>query len=215
MSRIPKRIKYIALVGGLIVGVCIAGLFWYSSRVSKPNITEPVERKPLAEKERAKATVAEFSGKAQPEYIPGIFRPQLPSIPEETLQAIRVLQKTDDIEYLADIAAILVRFAEANKRKGGYGSPMDRQHPLVKSFVSAMLRSAKSWDEIDSSLLAEWICRHRDKFGPSPLLDTEIHKWEQLQRKKAAELEELLGPVKSQELQRKRDALLEQMGNMQ
>lgn len=215
MSRIPERIKYITLVSGLIVGVCIGGLFWYLSRVSKPNITKPVKREPLAEKERAKATVAEFSGKAQPGYIPGIFRPQLPSVPEETLQAIRVLQKTDDVEYLADIAAILVRFAEANKRKGGYGSPMVRQHPLVKTFVSAVLKSAESWDEIDSSLLSEWICKHRDKLGPSPLLDTEIHKWEQLQRKKAAELEELLGPVKFQELQRKRAALLEQLGNMQ
>lgn len=148
----------------------------------------------LAEKQieteiaRAKRIVKEYSVNAEPEYICGVIWPQLPSVDDETLQALELLQRTEDIEYLAEIAAVLLRFAGENSKDHRWGGPIERNHVLVKVFVSEIVPGAKSWDEIDSSSLARWICENREKMGPSTLLDREIALYKRLARQQQREL---------------------------
>ena len=141
---------------------------------------------------RAKKIVKRFAASAQLEYIEGIRRPQLPGVDQETLQALKTLEETQDTEYLADVASILVKYAMVNNRYHGYGKPMDRDHPLLNVFMS-MLNPILPGDEIISSSLANWICEYRDRLGPSALLDKEIAAWKRLQEQKDTESKELLG----------------------
>lgn len=129
----------------------------------------------------AKGNVAEFSTYARFEIIPGVLRPQLPSVPEETLRAIKVLEEADDVEYLADIALIMVRYAAEIDWNYPPGALMHEEHPLLKTFVSALKPVVLPGDVISSGCLAIWICEHRDKMGPSILLDIEIDNYQKLQ----------------------------------
>jgi len=130
----------------------------------------------------AKGNIAEFSTYARLEIIPGVLIPQLPSVPEETLRAIKVLEEADDVEYLADIALIMVRYAAEIDWNYPPGALMDEEHPLLMTFVSA-LKPVLPGDVISSGCLANWICEHRDKMGPSVLIDIEIDNYKELQLK--------------------------------
>jgi len=128
----------------------------------------------------AKANVAEFSTYARFEIIPGVVRPKLPSVPEETLWAIEVLEEANDVEYLADVATVLLRYTIEINRNYPPGALMDEEHPLLKTFVSE-LKPELFGEVINTGAVGMWICENRDKMGPSILLDIEIEEDQKLQ----------------------------------
>ena len=112
---------------------------------------------------------------------PALIGPQLPDIKLDIKTSMDYIEKYDDLEYLADISYMLVKYAieiDSNYRPSFL---MQRDNPLIKTFFSKLkLDSYIFGDEIVLSVMAGWICDNRDKFGPSALLDAEIEKYQSL-----------------------------------
>ena len=138
----------------------------------------------------AEKSVASFATKAECKYVQGILRPQLPDVSADLGASIAKLSEARSLTAMANIAAVLVRFARENEMKGGTGSPMDGQHVLVKSFAACM-KPELPGDEIVSSSLAQWICKHRGLMGRSPALDREIIAYRKWAKKQAAKYKDL------------------------
>ncbi|NLE67757.1 MAG: hypothetical protein GX608_10070 [Lentisphaerae bacterium] len=122
-----------------------------------------------------KMLVAEFAANAKCKQIPGVPRPQLPDVPADICQAIEVLREMKDQDVIADVAAVLVRYARMQE-KYGTGAQVSSKHPLTMAFMSSM-NPVIPGDEIISSSLADWICKNRNKMGQSVALDKEIGEY--------------------------------------
>lgn len=147
----------------------------------------------------ARATMAETGCLAKWQVIEGIVRPLLPALHEEQLAAIKLLEHVRDEDYLADVAAVLVRYADATDRNYAPSTLMSRYDPhhLLMVFLLRM-QPGPLGDEITSQAVGKWISNNRHRFAPSTILDEEIknHKatLEWLDRKY------LVSPAKTSEM---------------
>ncbi len=135
-----------------------------------------------------KMLVANFAAEAKCKTTPGLMGVQLPDVPVEISRAIGLLSETHKKDVMADVAAILVRYTCANAE--GRGVIVDRKHPLVQAFMSAM-KPVLPGDEIISSSLADWIVANRQKMGCSTVLDKEIKEYEKARKRLQIRYEKL------------------------
>jgi hypothetical protein len=158
----------VLIFGAVVAAVCLIVM----SRTPKPSVQpEPVEQ-PMSVDE-AKRVISEFAASAKCVWLEGISRPQLPEVTPDVGRALQSLEGNVDSDSLADIAAILVRFAIENERCCGFGTPMNPDDPLTRAFMSAT-NAELPGDEIISTCIAEWVCAHRGELGKSQTLDEEI-----------------------------------------
>jgi len=115
------------------------------------------------------------------EAIPNVVFPQLPLVTQDTQNAIDsfAAPKVSDPEVLADIAVLFLRYAHEIDQNYPPGGPMDPKYPFLGAFVRS-LQPDLPGDEVIERNLANWICEHREAFGPSALLDIEISKFRAL-----------------------------------
>ncbi len=127
---------------------------------------------------QAKASMAEMGCLGKWEVIKGLARPLLPRISEEGLAAMTLLESVQDKEHLADVAAVLVRYADNIDRNYAPSSLMSRDnlHPLLKVLLTRMEADPLKY-ELTSAIVARWICENRKRFAPSIVLDEEIKKY--------------------------------------
>lgn len=174
---LPGRKQAVFLVVFIFVSCAIAIL----GNSSESNVTTESQNSNSYEKffneqiKNNKMLVAQFAANAKCKQIPGISRPQLPDVPVEICQAIEVLFEAKDKDVIADVAAVLVRYARMQE-KHGTGAHVSSRHPLAKAFMSSM-NPILPGDEIISSSLADWICKNRNKMGISVALDKEIGEY--------------------------------------
>ncbi len=135
-----------------------------------------------------RALVFHFAAEAKCKKTPGLMGSQLPDVPEDICRAIESLGETQEKDVMADIAAVLVRYTNANS--DGRGVIVDRKHPLVQSFMSAM-KPVLPGDEIISSSLADWICTNRNTMGHSTVLDKEIKEYGKMKKRLQIKYERL------------------------
>jgi len=182
-----KQGKYLLVICTALAIGFIAAIYRITQSEKEAHLDSTRERK-ATPVERAKRTVDAFFAEAKPYYVPGIEFPQLPEVDDKTLQAINTLKEASQTQYLAKIAALLVRYAREEKKVEPTGTPIEREHLLVREFVSTVFPSALLWDELNSTSLAEWIFNHRDKLASYAQLDREIERYKKLQMQEKSEL---------------------------
>ena len=129
----------------------------------------------------AKSLIAQFAASAKCKHIPALSTYLLPDIPTNISHAIEVLCDAKDKDVIADVAAVLVRFAKVNERYQP-GAYVPTRNPLAKAFLSSM-NPRLPGDEIISYSLAEWICKSRKKMGRSDVLDKEVVEYQVLRKR--------------------------------
>jgi hypothetical protein len=133
----------------------------------------------LAELERQisdGAKVAEFALRARLQYIDGVVQPLLPSVPHEVSDVLGRLRNGADEEYLADIAALLMKYVIEVEDYYRPGPVWGRgEEPLLDAFLDGVALKV-SEEGLPVLSVADWICDNRDKLAPSVVLDMQIER---------------------------------------
>jgi hypothetical protein len=122
---------------------------------------------------KARKSIAAFVVSAECRKTEGTVVPQLPTVGPDVLSDLKVVGSAKDKDGLADIAAILVRYARSVQESQPQGALLERTNVLVSTFMS-VLQPRIGGDEIVSSSLARWICQNRGQMGKSQSLDKEM-----------------------------------------
>jgi hypothetical protein len=128
----------------------------------------------------ARAKIAEIALCGRFQYEGELGGPLLPKVSDEISEALTCLGKGDDKEYLADIAALLVRFATelmSFYRPGPASGPGDE--PFLDAFIEGVGLKV-SLEGINVVSIADWICDNRDRLAPSFYLDDQIERYDLL-----------------------------------
>ncbi len=138
----------------------------------------------------AKRILADFAAHAQFE-TSAYVRLLLPTVPSNVIASLAIMLETDDVDYLADIASLLLRYRlKEIEIYRGCSQLVNPNYPLLKAFFHGVIPWANNGPTPPGSILAEWICERRDKMGPSPRLDTAIAEYRELCRHADAKSEE-------------------------
>ena len=123
----------------------------------------------------ARAKIAEFALCARLQYKDGLF-PLLPNLSDDISAALKCLIKGDNKEYLADIAALLMKYVIEIESYYRPGPVFSRgQEPLIDAFIDRV--GLEVGDEgIAALTIGRWICNNRDKLAPSLVLDIQIER---------------------------------------
>ena len=192
MRYLGKRKSAVMLCGAVVLlAVCIWGVFPSGGAI--PTENDPVDGNqtvgdPVA---RAKKLVADFATSARYVWLEGIGLPQMPVIPPDVDEALNTLQASDDKDYLADIAGLLLRYATEDMTRNGLGHPTNPDERLLALFMSEV-RPPRGGDEIVNTILARWICQNRSQLGRSEVLDAEVVRFKTAEKKRAERWKRLL-----------------------
>jgi hypothetical protein len=148
----------------------------------EPRVTKEDRREQLS----ARAEIAEFARCVRWRYEDGVAMPMIPGVtngeelPDKTAKALLCLMKSQDKEYLADLAAIFVKYAIEIEEHYTPGPVWDPERPLLRAFLQGV--DLKVGDEagIPALVLGHWVLGHRDKLAPSVFLDVQIAKYGKL-----------------------------------
>ena len=125
----------------------------------------------------ARAKIAEIALCGRFQYEGELAAPLLPKVSDEISEALACLRKGDDKEYLADIAALLVKFSidlMSFYRPGPASGPGDE--PFVDAFIDEVGLKVRL-EGINVVSIADWICDNRDRLAPSFYLDDQIERY--------------------------------------
>ncbi len=137
---------------------------------------QSISKADLEQQLSARAKIAEFALCARLQYIDGIVRPLLPNVSDEISEALACLAKGNDKEYLADIAALFIKYIieiESYYRPGPVWSL--GENSLIVAFLDGVELKVRP-EGIPATSLADWICNNRDKLPPSIVLDMQIER---------------------------------------
>jgi len=122
----------------------------------------------------ARAKIAEFALCARLQYIDGLAFPLLPNVSDEMSEALTYFGKGDEKEYLADIAALLIKYIIEIESYYRPGPVFSRgEEPLIDAFLNGVGLQVRR-EGIPAVAIADWICNNRYKLAPSLVLDMQM-----------------------------------------
>ena len=125
----------------------------------------------------ARAKIAEIALCGRFQYEGELAGPLLPNVSDEISEALTCLGKGDDKEYLADIAALLLKFAIELMSYYRPGFACSRgEEPFLDAFVDGVGLKIRL-EGINVVSIADWICDNRNRLAPSFILDTQIERY--------------------------------------
>ena len=124
----------------------------------------------------ARAKIAEFGLCSRLQYEDGLIFPSLPNISNDISDALRLLGKGDDKEYLSDIATLLMRYVIEIETYYRPGPVFSRgENPLLDAFLDGVGLEV-SEEGIPALSVGNWICSNRNNLSPSLVLDKQIER---------------------------------------
>ncbi len=125
----------------------------------------------------ARAKIAEFALCARLRYEDGFLFPLLPHVSNEISEALKCLGQGDDKEYLADIAALFIKYVIEIENYYRPGPVLGRgEEPLLDAFLDGVGLKVRPEGGGPMLTIGHWICDNRDKLAPSLVLDMQIEK---------------------------------------
>lgn len=150
-------------------------------KVSNPGVhillgKQSASKADLEQQLSSRAKISEFALCARFQYEDGLVFPLLPDLSAEISEALICLAKSDDKEYLADIASLLMKYAIELRHYYRPGPVWGRgEQPLLDAFLDGV--GLKIGEEgIPALSVAKWICDNRNALVPSVVLDMQIEK---------------------------------------
>jgi len=141
---------------------------------------EQIDPEEIKERLSAKVALADFALFAQWHVIENY--PYLPTVSPRVLNALLLLRRTRDEEYLADVALLLMRYATDILARYHTGTLLrsENPHPIVAEFLSEVPRGDLGGDELTTTAIAYWVCKNRTVLPPSLVLDAQMKRYQRL-----------------------------------
>jgi hypothetical protein len=144
-----------------------------------------VAKNDLHEQLSARAKIAEFARCVRWRYEDGVVGAMLAGVtggeelPGEISKALKCLARSQDKEYLADLAAVFIKYAIEVEENWPPGPVWDPGRPLLKTFLEGVDLKGRT-EGMPALVLARWILDNRDRLAPSVFLDVQIEKYREL-----------------------------------